>query len=142
MWENEPFTINQLWISTEGGLFQKGYLFTKQQIPSNSWFYQSHFYQDPVMPGSLGVETMAQALIQSGPIWGIPEIHRWRIKPGQKTTWKYRGQITSDVNEITIDLHIKEIVPVDHGWQIISDGNLWKGDVRIYQITDLALETY
>jgi len=134
--------INRLWISTEGGLYQKGYIFTKQQIPSNSWFYQSHFYQDPVMPGSLGVETMAQAIIQSAPIWGIPEIQRWRIKPGQKTTWKYRGQITSDVNEITIDLHIKEIIPGDQGWQIISDGNLWKGDVRIYQITDLALETY
>ncbi|MCK4490703.1 MAG: hypothetical protein KAU23_10605, partial [Anaerolineales bacterium] len=134
--------INQLWISTEGGEFQKGYLFTKQQIPSNSWFYQAHFFQDPVMPGSLGVETMAQAIIQSAPIWGIPEIRRWRIKPGQKTAWKYRGQITRDVNEITIDLHIKEITPVDQGWQIISDGNLWKGNVRIYQITDLALETY
>jgi len=134
--------INQLWISTEGGLFQKGYLFTKQQIPSNSWFYQSHFYQDPVMPGSLGVETMAQALIQSAPIWGISKTQRWRIKPGQKTTWKYRGQITSAVNEITIDLHIKEIIPGARGWQIISDGNLWKGNVRIYQITDLALETY
>ena len=94
------------------------------------------------MPGSLGVETMAQAIIQSAPIWGIPEIQRWRIKPGQKTTWKYRGQITSDVNEITIDLHIKEIIPGDQGWQIISDGYLWKRDVRIYQITDLALETY
>jgi PfaB family protein len=134
--------INQLWISTEGGEFQKGYLFTKQQIPSNSWFYQAHFFQDPVMPGSLGVETMAQAIIQSAPIWGIPEKRRWRIKPGQKTAWKYRGQITRDVNEITIDLHIKEITPVDQGWQIISDGNLWKGNVRIYQITDLALETY
>jgi PfaB family protein len=134
--------INQLWVSKEGGLHQKGYIFVKQQIPSNSWFYQSHFYQDPVMPGSLGVETMAQAIIQSAPIWGIPEIQRWRIKPGQKTTWKYRGQITSDVNEIAIDLHIKEIIPGAQGWQIISDGNLWKGDVRIYQITDLALETY
>lgn len=133
--------IDRLWISTEGGEYQQGYLLTKQQIPSDSWFYKSHFYQDPVMPGSLGVETMAQAIIQSAPIWGIPEILRWRIKPGQKTTWKYRGQITRDVNEITIDLHIKEIIPQDHGWQIISDGNLWKGDVRIYQITDLALET-
>ncbi len=134
--------IDRLWISTEGGVYQKGYLFTKQQIPSNSWFYQSHFYQDPVMPGSLGVETMAQALIQSAPIWGIPEMVRWRIKPGQKTIWKYRGQITRNVNEITIDLHIKEIIPGNHGWQIIADGNLWKGGVRIYQITDLALETY
>lgn len=134
--------IDQLWISTEGGVHQKGYLFTKQQIPSNSWFYQAHFFQDPVMPGSLGIETMAQALIQSAPIWGIPEMQRWRIKPGQITNWKYRGQITRNVNEITIDLHMKEIIPGNHGWQIIADGNLWKGDVRIYQITDLALETY
>ena len=134
--------INKIWISPTGGNYQKGYIFSEQIIPPNSWFYEAHFYQDPVMPGSLGVETIAQAIIKSTPDLGLPENKHWRIKPGTNTSWKYRGQITREVKGIKFDFHIKDIINGDHGWQIIGDGNLWKEDVRIYQVTDLSLESY
>ncbi len=31
-------------------------------IDPAAWFLEAHFYQDPVMPGSLGVEAMHQAM--------------------------------------------------------------------------------
>ncbi|MEE8357140.1 MAG: acyltransferase domain-containing protein, partial [Anaerolineales bacterium] len=134
--------INQTWISPTGGNYQKGYIFSEQNIPPNSWFYEAHFYQDPVMPGSLGIETIAQAIIKSAPELRLPENKHWRIKPGTRTSWKYRGQITREVKGIKFDFHIKDIIHRDHGWQIIGDGNLWKDDVRIYQVTDLSLESH
>lgn len=85
---------------------------------------------------------MSQALIKWAPLWDISEDQQWRIKPGQKTTWKYRGQITRDVNQIEIELHIKSITAGNQGWEIIADGDLWNGEGRIYHITDLALESY
>jgi 3-hydroxymyristoyl/3-hydroxydecanoyl-(acyl carrier protein) dehydratase/malonyl CoA-acyl carrier protein transacylase len=134
--------IKQTWISPAGGNYQKGYIFSEQIIPPNSWFYEAHFYQDPVMPGSLGIETIAQAIVKSAPELRLPENKHWRIKPGTRINWKYRGQITRDVKGIKFDFHIKDIIHGDHGWQIIGDGNLWKEDVRIYQVTDLSLESY
>ena len=29
---------------------------------AREWFFKSHFYQDPVQPGSLGIDAMLQAL--------------------------------------------------------------------------------
>ena len=134
--------INRVWFSPIGGAHGKGYLYLNQPIDPSSWFYQAHFYQDPVMPGSLGVETMAQALIKSAKFWEIPETLRWRVKPELKTIWKYRGQITREITQVGIELHIKSIETENQQWQIIADGNLWNGEVRIYHINDLALETY
>ena len=94
------------------------------------------------MPGSLGVETMVQAMIKSAPTWDIPASLRWRIKPGTKTSWKYRGQITPDIEEITIEIHIKEINSQDNHWEMVADGYLWKKNTRIYQVENLTLESY
>ena len=134
--------IPQVWISKSGGNDGQGYLFTNLDIPTNSWFYKAHFYQDPVMPGSLGVEAMVRIITQSSSIWGIPKNSQWRIIPGNTTKWKYRGEITANTNQVTIEIHIKKITSENNGWQIIADGNLWKGNTRIYQVDNIALETY
>ncbi|MCJ7733838.1 MAG: hypothetical protein MUP11_04750, partial [Anaerolineales bacterium] len=142
--ENDPHLpqINRLWIAKSGGLHEQGYIYVKQSIPVQTWFYKAHFYQDPVMPGSLGVETIIQALITGLSKWGLPENVPWRIAQGQTTNWKYRGQIIPGVEELSMELHLKHINAVDQGWQVIADCHLWKGPLRIYQIENLALETY
>ena len=135
-------TIDKLWISRTGGKYSQGYIYLRQTLPSDSWFYQAHFYQDPVMPGSLGVETMAQALMASSSEWDLPTDLNWRIKPGANLSWKYRGQITPDIKEIMIDIHIKKISRTNNNWEISADGQLWKESKRIYQVDNLSLETY
>ena len=94
------------------------------------------------MPGSLGVETMAAALRTAAVEWGIPRNHAWRIAAGTSLDWKYRGQITPNIPEITIDLHIKSITKKESSWQINGDGQLWKGPKRIYLVENLCLESY
>ncbi len=135
-------SLEHAWVSYQGGNYANGYLFLKQAIPKNSWFYSAHFFQDPVMPGSLGVETMAAALRTAAEEWEIPDDLGWRIAAGNSLKWKYRGQITPKIPEITIDLHIKSITKKGSRWQISADGQLWKGPKRIYLVENLCLESY
>jgi 3-hydroxymyristoyl/3-hydroxydecanoyl-(acyl carrier protein) dehydratase len=133
--------IEDLWISPQGGDFSQGYLYLKQTIPPESWFYKAHFFQDPVMPGSLGVETMARALMLGAHSFGV-HTQNWQIKEGSKLDWKYRGQITPDINAFEVELHIKHIIQTSEGWEICADGSLWKDSIRIYQVDNLTLQTY
>jgi 3-hydroxymyristoyl/3-hydroxydecanoyl-(acyl carrier protein) dehydratase len=134
--------IPQAWVSKNGGDSKSGYIYAQVKIPNDAWFYQAHFFQDPVMPGSLGVESMFQALAKSSTSLGTNPNAKWRIKPGSKTSWKYRGQITPGVEHIVIELHIKEIGLGRNGDHITADGNLWLGSTRIYEVKDISLETY
>jgi len=134
--------IDEIWISLTGGRFSSGYLYSRIPINNNAWFYQAHFYQDPVMPGSLGVETMAQALIKRASAWDLPENLKWRSKAGGKINWKYRGQITPDIREFEIELHIKNISQTPEGAEISADGILWKDSKPIYKVENITLETY
>ena len=135
-------SIPQVWISKDGGASGNGYIMSRLEIPENAWFYQAHFYQDPVMPGSLGVEAMVQTLASSSSKLVKSASTGWRIKPGTMTSWKYRGQITPGVDSIDIELHIKE--QKDEGGRnwIIADGDLWLGKTRIYEVKDISLESY
>jgi PfaB family protein len=134
--------IDKLWISRTGGKYSEGYLYLHQILPRDPWFYHAHFYQDPVMPGSLGVETMVQAMISGISQWDLPSDLNWRIKPGAKLSWKYRGQITPDIKDFIIDIHLKKITRTNTSWEIRADGQLWKESKRIYQVDNLTLETY
>jgi len=134
--------IDKLWISRTGGKYSEGYLYLHQILPRDPWFYHAHFYQDPVMPGSLGVETMVQAMISGISQWDLPSDLNWRIKPGAKLSWKYRGQITPDIKDFIIDIHLKKITRTNKSWEIRADGQLWKESKRIYQVDNLTLETY
>ncbi|MFL7813469.1 MAG: PfaB family protein [Anaerolineales bacterium] len=135
-------SVDHAWVAHQGGEHQKGYLLLNQSIPENSWFYSAHFHQDPVMPGSLGVETMAAAVRSAASQWGIPENLGWQMAGNTRLTWKYRGQITPNIRNITVDLHIKSIIKKGPGWEITVDGQLWKGSKRIYLVENLCLESY
>jgi len=133
---------DRIWIARDGGRHGQGYLYLNQPIPRRSWFYSAHFHQDPVMPGSLGVETMAAALQTAAAQWGIPDNLVWRMAADSRLDWKYRGQINPENGEITVDMHIKSIKKNNTGWEINADGQLWKDSKRIYQVDNLKLESY
>jgi 3-hydroxymyristoyl/3-hydroxydecanoyl-(acyl carrier protein) dehydratase len=133
--------VKQLWCAPRGGDFQQGYLYLSQDVNPQAWYFQDHFYQDPVMPGSLGVELMARALMSgSQEIFHIPSTS-WRIKPRDLTTWKYRGQILPRQSLIQIELHIKDIQEKDSIISASANCSLWKDDIRIYSVENLSIET-
>src|SRR5262249_41671393 len=46
----------------DGGQYGLGLVIGKIAVDPEFWFFQAHFYQDPVWPGSLGLESFLQLL--------------------------------------------------------------------------------
>ena len=140
--ENQLNLIDNLIIAKDGGEHGKGYVHATKFVMPYEWFYTCHFYQDPVMPGSLGVEAILQAMqvfaLQQdlGKDFSNPKFVQL---PNHETSWKYRGQILTHVREMQLEVHFKSMEIENGQMRIVADASLWNDEVRIYQLTDLAL---
>ncbi|MEO0790314.1 MAG: PfaB family protein, partial [Bacteroidota bacterium] len=134
--------VHNLIIAKDKGNYGKGYIYAQKFVKTYDWYFTCHFYQDPVMPGSLGVESILQAM----QVYALhQDLGKDFISPkfeqvfDHKTVWKYRGQILLDVKEMSLEVHIKSVEQRSNQLVIIGDAYLWNGEMRIYQVTDLAL---
>ncbi len=140
--EKQLNLLDQLKIAKNQGQYGKGYIHATKFIKPYDWFFTCHFYQDPVMPGSLGVESIVQAM----QVFALQQdlakdfqSPKFVQLANHKTIWKYRGQILTNVQEMHLEVHIKTIEQRGNQLAIIADAYLWNGKMRIYQVTDLAL---
>lgn len=125
-----------------GGDHGSGYLRGYRRITPEEWYFSCHFHRDPVMPGSLGVEAILQAMelyaIENGLAAGIPQA-RFALAPGVEMGWSYRGQILRTDPDMNFDVHIKEIRREPGRVLVIGDANLWKPGLRIYALKNIAI---
>ena len=93
------------------------------------------------MPGSLVVEAIIELLqvyaleYDLGKDFANPRF----IAPLTEVVWKYRGQILTHVREMQLEVHFKSMEMENGQLRIVGDASLWNDEVRIYQVTDLAL---
>ncbi|BAJ01171.1 hotdog fold thioesterase [Shewanella violacea] len=133
--------IDKVEIVDNGGTQGLGYLFAERTIDPSDWFFQFHFHQDPVMPGSLGVE----AIIETMQTYAITKDLGAGFKNpkfGQILSdikWKYRGQINPLNKQMSMDVSITSIKDVDGKKIITGDASLSKDGLRIYQVFDIAI---
>ncbi|HBF45829.1 MAG TPA: hypothetical protein DDW91_04840, partial [Shewanella frigidimarina] len=133
--------IDKAEIVEAGGKYGKGYLAASRTIDPSDWFFQFHFHQDPVMPGSLGVEAVIE-LMQTYAI--STDLGKGFTNPkfGQILSdikWKYRGQINPLNKQMSLDVHISAVKDEDGKRIIIGDANLSKDGLRIYEVKDIAI---
>ena len=140
--ENQLDLLDSGLVVKNGGEFSKGYIHCSKAIHTYDWFFTCHFYSDPVMPGSLGVEAISQAMqlfaLQQdlGKDFKNP---RFVQVANNKTEWKYRGQIKVNVENMHLEVHFKTIEKRGDTLVIIANAYLWNEGTRIYQLTDLAI---
>ena len=129
-------------VIKDGGEFSKGYIYCSKAIHTYDWFFTCHFYSDPVMPGSLGVEAIVQAMqlfvLQQDLGKGFNNPRFVQVE-NNKTEWKYRGQIKVNVENMHLEVHFKTIEKRGDTLVIIANAYLWNEGTRIYQLTDLAV---
>lgn len=133
--------IDSVKITSDGGKAGLGYLYAERTIDPSDWFFQFHFHQDPVMPGSLGVEAIIE-LMQTYAINKDLGAGFRSPKFGQiqsEVKWKYRGQINPLNKQMSLDVHITAIEEKDGKKIIIGDANLSKDGLRIYELFDIAI---
>ncbi len=134
--------LNQVKIIKQGGKYQQGYIYAWKEVKPTDWYFKCHFHHDPVMPGSLGVEAILQAM----QVYALHlDLGRHLQSPrfvqiiDYKTIWKYRGQIPPDQPEMYLEVHISKIEISSEKVIIVGDASLWKPKMRIYEVKDLAI---
>ncbi len=128
----------------EGGRSRQGLIRAEKEVNVQDWFFKAHFYQDPVQPGSLGIEAMVQTL-------QVYLLHRYpdqcspgcRFEPiliGEETEWHYRGQVTPDRQRITVDVEIHEAGTNEKGFYVLAEARLWSDSLKIYHAPRIGMQ--
>ncbi len=125
-----------------GGPHGLGYISGIAHVDPKAWFFKAHFFQDPVWPGSLGLESFIQLLkFIACDRWGRGEnaqaIEFESMAPGHTHSWVYRGQITPADKTVTIEAVISG--RDDEEMRLRADGFLTVDGRIIYQMNDFTL---
>ncbi len=134
--------LHQVTMIPNGGLHGKGYIFAQKQVNPDDWFFKCHFKDDPVMPGSLGIEAMLQAMqvyaleMDLGKHLQSPT---FKALTNHTTVWKYRGQIPHGQADMSLELHLTQVDTTPDRVIVIGDASLWRSKMRIYEVKNLAI---
>lgn len=123
----------------DGGPQGLGFIRGTKRVDPDEWFFQAHFYQDPVCPGSLGLESFLQLLkVVAVKRWGGTAATRLEtVAQGMRHQWNYRGQIIPANQKITIEAVVTAVDDRQH--LLTADGYLTVDGKVIYQMKDFSL---
>ncbi|AEW99512.1 hotdog family protein [Streptantibioticus cattleyicolor] len=128
----------------DGGRYGLGCLLVTRAVRADDWYFAHHFLDDPVLPGSCGVETLFQALkflLLHGGRLSEEAVRGLVPVPGQVLRWTYRGQILPRDREVQAEVHLREVRVADGRLVAVADGSVWRDGLRIYAVDGIALHT-
>ncbi|WP_246545395.1 type I polyketide synthase [Pelotalea chapellei] len=123
----------------DGGPQGLGYIRGTKDVDPDEWFFKAHFFEDPVTPGSLGLESFLQLV-------KFAAVERWGWQQGdvlecvaleKKHNWLYRGQIVPTNKQVTVQAWI---TAVDEQQRIMTAAGFLSVDGKmIYQMNDFTV---
>jgi 3-hydroxymyristoyl/3-hydroxydecanoyl-(acyl carrier protein) dehydratase len=130
-------------LRTEGGQAGLGRIRGEKLVRYDEWFFKAHFFQDPVQPGSLGLEALLQLLqfhmLEAELGQDIPNGRFQAVAVDHATIWKYRGQVVPRSRVITSDMEILEQGQDETGVFVIGSGSLFVDGKRIYHAPRIGM---
>ncbi|MCR5662623.1 MAG: hypothetical protein K6G50_10940, partial [bacterium] len=133
--------LDDMQIIAGGGPHNLGYISGTKTVDVDEWFFKAHFFQDPVIPGSLGLESFLQ-LLKGAAIDRWPNLantHRFEcILTGEPHTWVYRGQVVPKNKKVTVEAYVTEIRDGEEP-VIKADGFLRVDGRTVYEMKDFGL---
>ncbi|MCE9533679.1 MAG: hypothetical protein K8T89_21515 [Planctomycetes bacterium] len=126
------------WYNANGGPKGLGAIEGRIAVDPGAWFFKAHFHQDPVWPGSLGLESFVQLVrYLAADRWKVPVDRVICPALGHTHRWVYRGQVIPRDREVTV-----QAVVVDEAEGRLTVEGLLSVDGRIiYRMTDFVVET-
>ncbi|MHB1425640.1 MAG: type I polyketide synthase, partial [Gemmataceae bacterium] len=122
----------------DGGPHGLGFIEGRKLVRPEEWFFKAHFYQDPVWPGSLGLEAFLQLLKAAAlQYWPHCGTGRFRACPAKPHRWRYRGQVVPTSTEVTVQAVFTG--RDDAARTLTADGFLLVDGLIIYQMNDFSL---
>ena len=131
--------IDNVQLSLTDGPYDHGFVIGTTDVDATSWFFKAHFHQDPVVPGSLGLESFFQLV-------KVYASRRWRLSANaqfatpilnRKHEWVYRGQVIPIDKQVTVSAVIKSID--DTSQELTAEGFLSVDGRIIYQMKEFSL---
>ncbi len=124
----------------DGGPFGLGFIRGIKIVDPDEWFFKAHFYQDPVCPGSLGIESFLQLLrfIAFNRWKHLADTHRLELVTEKPHKWMYRGQIIQKNKKVEVDAVVTGIQdePVR---TLFASGYLKVDGLFIYKMEDFGI---
>ncbi len=121
----------------------KGRLRAEKTVKPSDWFFKSHFYSDPVQPGSLGLEMMLQTLqfyvLEENLHRGIEDAYFEPLALDAHISWKFRGQARPENKHIVAELDIVSVESGADGTTVVANGSLWVDGMRRYEAKGMGL---
>ncbi|MBW2453374.1 MAG: acyltransferase domain-containing protein [Deltaproteobacteria bacterium] len=127
-------------LVADGGPEGLGWIHGSIGVDAEAWFFEAHFYQDPVWPGSLGLEAFLQLLkVYAARRWGLGEEAQFTSMPAEHNhRWSYRGQIVPGCKRVEVFASITAVN--DERRSLVADGFLVVDGRTIYSMNDFSLE--
>ncbi|GAY14799.1 hypothetical protein MSZK_15250 [Mycobacterium sp. shizuoka-1] len=126
-----------------GGEAGLGRLVAEYDVTPEAWFFKAHFFQDPVQPGSLGLEAMQQAARAAVRLSGLggagDEFEFEPVALDQMFSWKFRGQVTPTNKRTKSEVEILSTHSDDRGVLAVFDGRFWCDDLCIYETRGMGV---
>ena len=122
-------------ISENKGAYKKGLVKAELDIKDNLWFFECHFYKDPVMPGCLGLDAMWQLV---GFYLG------WLGNPGKGRALgvnavKFTGEVLKSVKLASYEIDMKRILIKEGTTVGLANGILKADGKKIYSAENLKV---
>ncbi|NNN05711.1 MAG: type I polyketide synthase, partial [Elusimicrobia bacterium] len=117
-----------------------GALIGRRAVNPKEWFFAAHFYQDPVCPGSLGLESFIELMkCHARDRWpDLDASARFEsMVLGRKHKWLYRGQYTPANKNVEIQCWITSVD--ESSMTITADGLLSRDGLYVYEMRDFTL---
>ena len=137
--------IDDVKLSLTNGPFGNGFIIGTTSVDPTSWFFKAHFHQDPVVPGSLGLESFFQLVkFYAAQRWRLgenaqfatPIVHQPEGQIHGKHEWVYRGQVIPRDKLVTVNAVIKQVD--DASRQLTAEGFLSVDGRIIYQMKEFS----
>ena len=127
---------------SHGGRFGRGRILGEQNVAPSAWYFKAHFYQDPVQPGSLGVQALANLL---GHWMRTKYSERFQnpifepLASDEEIVWSYRGQVLPSAGQAHQWVEIAEVNDDNSSITAIAEGTLWVDGLCIYRLPRFAM---
>jgi PfaB family protein len=123
----------------DGGPQGLGYIRGVKDVDPDEWFFKAHFFEDPVTPGSLGLESFLQ-LVKYAAVqrWGWQEGDLLETSAlGMKHSWLYRGQVVPANRLVTVEAWVTAVD--DERRTMTAAGFLSVDGKTIYQMNEFSV---
>ena len=124
---------------SDGGPYGLGFIRGIKKVNPDEWFFKAHFFEDPVCPGSLGIESFLQLIrfMAINRFKHLENSHRFELLTQTPHKWIYRGQILPENKKIEAEAVVTRISDNPYP-EIFANGYLKVDGLYIYKMDNFG----